>query len=102
MIHDLRFKNYESFIILKSKNCDTIFDMLILYTKDNCEYCAKVKNEFANRSISYEDRNIKNGEFLKEVQGYNARTMPFLVDTSANVQMGNSDEIIDYIREYSF
>jgi hypothetical protein len=61
-----------------------------------------VKKEFANRSIAHEERNIKNPEFLKEVQGYQARTMPFLVDTTANTQIATSAEIIDYIREYAF
>jgi hypothetical protein len=52
--------------------------------------------------VTYEERNIKELEFLKEVQGYGARTMPFMVDTTANVQMGESDDIIDYASEYSF
>lgn len=76
--------------------------MLILYTKDNCGYCDKVKRAFSERRVAYEERNIKNPEFLKEVQGYRAMSMPFLVDTSANVSMGESDDIIDYASEYSF
>lgn len=76
--------------------------MLILYTKDNCQYCEKVKHAFADRKVIYEERNIKDQEFLKEVQGYQARTMPFLVDTTAHTSMGESDEIIAYASEYSF
>lgn len=76
--------------------------MLILYTKDNCQYCDKVKAAFSERKVVCEERNIKNPEFLKEAQEYQARTMPFLVDTSANVQIRESDEIIDYASEYSF
>lgn len=76
--------------------------MLILYSKDNCHYCEKVKKAFAERSVVYEERNIKNGEFLKEVQELGARTMPFLVDTTANISMAESDDIIDYASEYSF
>ncbi len=76
--------------------------MLILYTKDNCVYCEKVKSVFLERRTVYEERNIKIPEFLKEVQGYEARTMPFLVDTTANTQIRESDEIIDYGSEYSF
>lgn len=76
--------------------------MLILYTKNNCQYCEKVKQEFLENNIAYEDRNIENEDYLAEVKALGARTMPFLVDTTANVQMGESDEIIDYIREYSF
>lgn len=76
--------------------------MLILYTKDNCPYCVKVKDAFLDRRVAYEERNIKEPEYLKEVQGYGARTMPFMVDTVANVTMGESDDIIDYASEYSF
>ncbi len=76
--------------------------MLILYTKDNCQYCEKVKKVFFEKQIVHEERNIKNPEFLKEVREKGARTMPFLIDTTANVAIGESDEIIDYISEYSF
>ena len=76
--------------------------MLILYTKDNCQYCEKVKRAFSERRVAYEERNIMSREFLQEAQGYGARTMPFLVDTTENVRMGESEDIIDYISEYSF
>jgi glutaredoxin len=76
--------------------------MLILYTKDNCQYCENVKRAFAERRVVYEERNIKNLEFLKEVQAREARTMPFLLDTTANTTIQESDEIIDYASEYSF
>ena len=76
--------------------------MLILYTKNNCSYCDKVKRAFRERRIVHEERNISNPDFLKEVQSYNARTMPFLVDTTSNISMGESDEIIDYASEHSF
>lgn len=76
--------------------------MLILYTKDNCHYCEKVKKVFFERQIAHEERNIKNPDFLKEVREKGARTMPFLVDTFANLTIQESDEIIDYASEYSF
>jgi glutaredoxin len=76
--------------------------MLILYTKDNCHYCEKVKSIFAERKIMYEERNIKNIEFLKEAQSKHARTIPFLIDTASGVAMGESDEIIAYASEYAF
>lgn len=76
--------------------------MLILYTKNNCSYCEKVKKAFLEKGTTYEERNIENEDFLKEVQGYGARTMPYLVDTSANVKIGESEGIIDYISEYAF
>ncbi len=79
-----------------------LLTMLILYTKNKCSYCEKVKKAFLEKSVVYEERNIENEDFLKEVQGYGARTMPYFVDTGANVKMGESDDIIDYVSEYAF
>jgi glutaredoxin len=76
--------------------------MLILYTKDNCQYCEKVKAAFSSRNVSYEERNIKYPEFLKEVQAHSARTMPFLLDTFTNTAVRESDDIIEYGTEYGF
>lgn len=76
--------------------------MLILYTKDNCPFCEKVKKAFADGNVSYEDRNVKYPEFLKEVQEHGARSMPFLVDTFTNTTVRESDDIIEYGTEYSF
>lgn len=76
--------------------------MLILYTKNGCSYCEKVKKAFLEKSVVYEERNIENLDYLKEVQEYKARTLPYLVDTSANVKVGESDDIIDYVSEYAF
>ncbi len=76
--------------------------MLILYTKDNCGYCDKVKKTFSERRVAYEERNIKNPEYLKEAQSHFARTMPFMYDTTSNTALQESDEIIDYASEYSF
>ena len=76
--------------------------MLILYTKNNCIYCDNVKKAFRSHRIVYEERNIINPLHLAEAREKGARTMPFLVDTSANVAIGESDEIIDYVLEGSF
>ncbi len=76
--------------------------MLILYTKTNCAYCENVKDAFRSHRIVYEERNISNPAYLKEIQEKGARTMPFLIDTSANVSFGDSNDIIDYVLEGSF
>lgn len=76
--------------------------MLILYTKDHCKYCDKVKTVFEQRRIVYEDRNIKNAQFLNEARMHGAKTMPYLFDTASNVGIQESDDIIDYASEYSF
>lgn len=76
--------------------------MLILYTKNKCLYCEKVKKAFLEKSVVYEERNIETPEFLEEARAKGARTMPFLVDTAANLAMPESDDIIDYVSEYAF
>ncbi len=76
--------------------------MLILYTKTNCPYCDKVKRVFEERRLTYEERDIADPQFLKEVKDFGAKTMPFMYDTTANVKMGESDDIIDYASEYAF
>ncbi len=76
--------------------------MLILYTKDNCQYCEKVKDTFYLRKISFEERNIKEEKNLDEMLAHGARTIPYLVDTAANVHMGESEDIIAYGLEGSF
>jgi glutaredoxin len=76
--------------------------MLFLYTKNNCIYCDKVKRAFLERNVTYEEKNIESEENLAEARSHGARTMPFLFDSTANVAMGESDDIIDYASEYSF
>lgn len=86
----------------KITKCGSRTHMLILYTKNNCIYCDEVKKAFRSHRIVYEERNIANTSYLKEIQEKGARTMPFLVDTSANVAIGESQDIIDYVLEGSF
>lgn len=51
---------------------------LILYTMEGCPYCEKIKREFANRGIKYEEREINSfrEEFLGLRDRYNFRTVP--------------------------
>lgn len=78
------------------------YTMLILYTKNNCNYCEKVKESFLESNVMYEERNIENEEFLEEAKSKGAKTMPFLFDTVANVTVHESEEIINYARECAF
>lgn len=76
--------------------------MLILYTKNNCQYCGKVKEAFLASNVVYEERNIENQDYLEEAKSKGALSMPFLVDTTANVTIRESDEIINYGCECAF
>ncbi len=76
--------------------------MLILYTKNNCADCDNVKKALRSHRIVYEERNITNPAHLAETKEKGASSMPFLVDTSANTVLRDSDDIIDYVLEGSF
>ena len=76
--------------------------MIILYTKNNCVYCDKVKKVFSERRVAYEERNVENVSFLKEAQVLGAKMMPCMYDTVSKEIIQESDSIIDYASEYAF
>ncbi len=76
--------------------------MLLLYTKDGCPHCAKVKEVFKDRNVMYEERNVKEPTFLQEVKDHGFNAVPVLVDTTANTTVVGTDEIIDYASEHAF
>lgn len=72
--------------------------MLLLYKMTGCPYCAKVlecleKNNFEFRSLDISD--IANKDELIHLGG--KEQVPFLVDTSNNVKMYESEEIVNYL-----
>ncbi len=78
--------------------------MLILYTSNNCPFCEKVKDSFLGKMSSYEERNISESEEYKKelIKKGGKQQVPFLIDTSANVMMYESDDILDYLNEGVF
>ncbi len=73
--------------------------MLNLYVLDTCPYCLKVMNFFENNNVSYNKIDIKeknNEEVLIKMGG--KRQVPFLIDTDRNIQMYESNDIIEYVK----
>ena len=73
--------------------------MLDLYILESCPYCKKVLSflETTNEKYNKIDINIKqNEEALIKLGG--KRQVPFLVDNDRNVQMYESDDIIEYLK----
>lgn len=73
--------------------------MLDLYILESCPYCKKVLSFLETTSEKYNkiDINIKqNEEALIKLGG--KRQVPFLVDNDRNVQMYESDDIIEYLK----
>ena len=73
--------------------------MLDLFILETCPYCIKVmdflnKTELKYRKIDISDKDSENS--LIQIGG--KRQVPFLVDKERNLQMYESDDIIEYLK----
>ena len=76
--------------------------MLELYVMETCPYCKKVCEFMEKENIKFEKYDIANEETkdaLIKIGG--KRQVPFLVDTERNIQMYESDDIIEYLKTIS-
>lgn len=76
-----------------------MFDLFILET---CVYCKKVMSFMDEKGIKYNKIDISNKaseEALIKMGG--KRQVPFLVDTYRNIQMYESNDIIEYLKTVS-
>ena len=69
-----------------------MFDLFILET---CPYCKKVMKYFDEKNISYNKIDISNKESEESLI---KRQVPFLIDRDRNIQMYESNDIIEYIK----
>ena len=73
--------------------------MLELFILETCPYCQKVMNFLEKENIDYMKIDISNKESeesLIKIGG--KRQVPFLVDTDRNIQMYESNDIIEYLK----
>ena len=73
--------------------------MLDLFILETCPYCRKVMNYFDEKGIKYNKIDISDKvaeEALIQLGG--KRQVPFLVDKDRNIQMYESDDIIEYLK----
>lgn len=73
--------------------------MLDLYVLEQCPYCQKVMKFLDEKGIEYNKINIEengNKETLIKLGG--KRQVPFLVDKDRNIQMYESNDIIEYLK----
>ncbi len=73
--------------------------MLDLFILETCPYCIKVmdflnKTELKYRKIDISDKDSENS--LIQIGG--KRQVPFLVDNERNIQMYESNDIIEYLK----
>lgn len=73
--------------------------MLELYYLSTCPYCLKVRSYFAENFIDYIPKDVSNSQYYSELmQIGKIAQVPFLVDTSNDRHMYDSDAIIDYVK----
>ena len=73
--------------------------MLDLFILETCPYCRKVMSFLDEKGVKYNKVDITDKpteEALIKMGG--KRQVPFLVDTDRNIQMYESDDIIEYLK----
>ena len=73
--------------------------MLDLYILEYCPYCKKVMDFMNEHNIKYNKIDTENKiyeEALIKIGG--KRQVPFLVDNDRNIQMYESNDIIEYVK----
>lgn len=75
--------------------------MLTLYVKTGCPFCAKVLAAGKELGISFTEKNIADDGIAQElVTRGGKRQVPYLVDAENQVEMYESDAIVDYLKEH--
>ena len=73
--------------------------MLDLFILETCPYCKKVMDFLEKESIKYRKIDISDKDSENSlIQIGGKRQVPFLVDNERNVQMYESDDIIEYLK----
>ncbi len=73
--------------------------MLDLFILESCPYCKKVIDFLEKEHIKYNKIDISNKESEASlIQIGGKRQVPFLIDTARNVQMYESNDIIEYLK----
>lgn len=75
--------------------------MILLFQKENCPYCAKVRNALTQLGISYVTVNSVKGTPARalQVKWGGQDQVPFLVDIEKGITMYESDDIVQYLTQ---
>ena len=73
--------------------------MLELYILENCPYCQKVIKVLDENNMHYKKIDIANEDNKETLIRFGGkRQVPFLIDKERNVQMYESEDIINYLK----
>ncbi len=73
--------------------------MIRLFMLDTCRYCRRVVEYLDENNIPYEKIDIsekENEEALVRIGG--KRQVPFIIDTDKNIEMYESNDILEYLK----
>lgn len=89
--------------VIEAKPCDNSLNssvMLKLYTYQDCPYCEKVRQAFAEMDLEYEEVDAERGTVGSHelIRLGGKQQVPFLVDEANGVQLYESNDIIEYAR----
>lgn len=78
--------------------------MIEIYHAESCPYCVKVRQFLENEGVAYVSKPVslfKSSPLKEELRKIGGKTqVPFLNDPDRNVQMYESDDIIEYVTEH--
>lgn len=75
--------------------------MLTLYVKTGCPYCAKAIAAVDELELDVEYKNKADEGIIDELVTRGGKSQyPYLVDSERDVEMYESDDIVEYLREH--
>jgi glutaredoxin 3 len=66
---------------------------VIVYTSDTCTYCGSAKDYLKSKGVAYEERNVKESEYRKELMSMGFRSVPIIKIGEDLVQGFDTDKI---------
>lgn len=72
--------------------------MLTLYVKTGCPFCIATLAKIAELNLEIEEKNISDDKIAKELIAKGGKKqVPYLIDSGRNVEMYESENIIEYL-----
>lgn len=67
---------------------------VVIYTSDTCTFCVNAKEYFKENNISYEEKNVKNPTFRKELMAMGIMSVP-VIKIDGETVVGFDEEAIE-------
>ena len=72
----------------------------VIYILSHCPYCHKVSDFASEHNIEIEYKDTGDAAIKQELIDRSGKTqVPYLVDTANNIEMPESDDIIEYLKK---